>query len=306
MAKAREVEVGAGPGAHIAALATRQHGVIAYRQLRLMGLSERAIAHRVRAGSLHRAHRGVYLVGHQALAPLARHAAGLLAIGPGSSLTYETAGVLSGMCRERDGPIHVSLVTHGRVHRPGIRVHKLTAELPKDEQRVHDGLPVTAPARTLLDLASVLPARELGWALEEALRTRVVLLAGIEEILRRYPRRRGAHRLRELVTEHSGDPALTRSEAERRLLDLVRDAGLPQPATNVRLLSYEVDALWPAQNLVVEVDGFAFHGTRAAFERDRNRDAQLQLAGYRVLRLTWRQITRDQLATVGTLARALG
>ncbi len=88
---------------------------------------------------------------------------------------------------------------------------------------------------------------------------------------------------------------MTRSEAERKLLELLRDARLPPPETNARVLGYEVDFLWRAQKLVVEVDGYAFHGHRAAFERDRAKDQVLVAAGYRVIRVTWRQLEREPL-----------
>jgi very-short-patch-repair endonuclease len=101
------------------------------------------------------------------------------------------------------------------------------------------------------------------------------------------------------------EPSLTRSEAERRLLALIRAARLPPPRTNVRVGGFEVDMLWPAERLVVEIDGFAFHGGCAAFERDRRRDAQLLARGYRVLRITWRQLTREPHAVVATIAAAL-
>jgi very-short-patch-repair endonuclease len=100
-------------------------------------------------------------------------------------------------------------------------------------------------------------------------------------------------------------PSLTRSEAERRLLSLIRDAGLPAPRTNVRIGPYEVDMLWPAARLIVEVDGYAYHASRAAFERDRARDAELQARGYRVIRITWRQIEATAHAVVARLAAAL-
>jgi very-short-patch-repair endonuclease len=100
------------------------------------------------------------------------------------------------------------------------------------------------------------------------------------------------------------EPALTRSQAERGLLELIRAARLPRPETNVRVERHEVDFLWRAARLVAEVDGYAFHGTRGAFERDRRRDADLQAAGWRVLRITWRRLAEEPEAVVATLARA--
>jgi len=89
------------------------------------------------------------------------------------------------------------------------------------------------------------------------------------------------------------------------MLDLIRAARLPAPLTNTKIGAYEVDFLWPAERLVVEVDGFAFHGPRAAFERDRRRDAELQALGYRVLRITWRRLVEEPEAVVALIAAAL-
>jgi very-short-patch-repair endonuclease len=100
-------------------------------------------------------------------------------------------------------------------------------------------------------------------------------------------------------------PAITRSEAERRLLKLIRDANLPLPLTNVRLHGHTVDFCWPQNRLIVEFDGFAFHGHRRAFERDRKRDRTLVAAGYRVIRITWRQLTDEPLAVIASVAQAL-
>jgi very-short-patch-repair endonuclease len=101
------------------------------------------------------------------------------------------------------------------------------------------------------------------------------------------------------------EPRLTRSEAERRLVKLVRAARLPLPVTNTRLAGWEVDAFWPRHRVVVEVDGYAYHGNRAAFERDRRKDAALVAAGYRVVRITWRQLADEPHAVVALLARLL-
>ena len=111
-------------------------------------------------------------------------------------------------------------------------------------------------------------------------------------------------RLRVLL-ERGNHPTLTRSHAERRLLALLRRSGCPNPETNRRLTGYEVDLLWTAQRLVVEFDGFQFHAERAAFERDRRRDAELQARGYRVIRVTWRQLIDDPEAVVDRIQRTL-
>jgi very-short-patch-repair endonuclease len=107
------------------------------------------------------------------------------------------------------------------------------------------------------------------------------------------------------VLARGEEPRLTRSEAERRMLRLIRAARLPVPATNARVGRFEVDALWERERLIVEVDGFAFHGSRPAFERDRRRDAELLTLGYRVLRVTWRQLVDEPEAVVALIAAAI-
>ena len=103
----------------------------------------------------------------------------------------------------------------------------------------------------------------------------------------------------------TGTPALTRSEAEERLLTLIRSAELPAPETNIRIGRHEVDLVWRDQRLIVEVDGFRFHSSRSAFERDRRRDAELGTLGFRVMRVTWRQIVDEPQALIARLATAL-
>jgi very-short-patch-repair endonuclease len=172
--------------------------------------------------------------------------------------------------------------------RRGLRVHR-SASL---NAAVHLGLPLTTAARTLHDLAPLLTQGELDRAVEEAL---IRGLADPEELTTRPALRRAT----------IDEPQITRSEAERRLRRLVKAARLPRAVTNVRVAGWEVDAFWPAHNLVVEVDGFAYHGNRAAFERDRRKDAALVAAGYRVIRITWRQLVDEPHVVVALLARLL-
>jgi very-short-patch-repair endonuclease len=299
----------------VGALASAQHGVVSRRQLALAGLGRGAIEHRLRQGRLHVVHRGVYLVGHRAAPPWANEAAALLACGDGAALSHATAAVVWRLLdpgpadgvdarHPRRAPIEVT-VPPGRRSLPRqlLRPHR-TRELGAGEVAIRHGLRVTSPARTLLDLSATASERELRRAVEEALRTRLATAAELAALVASRARRPGTKALRELVTRDEA-PALTRSEAEERLLELVRGAGLPAPVTNVRVGGYEVDALWRDRRLIVEVDGFAFHSTRAAFERDRRRDADLQALGYRVLRLTWRALQRDRDRVIAQLAQLL-
>lgn len=228
----------------------------------------------------------------------------MLACGPRALLSFAAAGALIGMTSQTSEPFDVTVVGRDPGRRPAIRVH-VVARLAARDATMLDGVPVTAPARTILDLATVLDDRELRWAVEDARVRRLVRTSDLEAVLRRYPGRHGAARLRSVLERVSASPQLTRSKAERLLIDLIREARLPPPQANARLEGWEVDLLWRDQALVVEMDGFATHRTREAFERDRRRDATLQAAGYRVVRLTWRRIGEEPLAVAALLAGLL-
>jgi very-short-patch-repair endonuclease len=168
----------------------------------------------------------------------------------------------------------------------------------------HRGIPVTSPARTLLDLAAVAPSHDLERAFDEALTQRLTTTASLTAAVERAQGHHGAGRVRALLAR-SEEPALTRSEAERRFLALVREARLPAPMVNAHVAGYLVDFLWRDSRLIVEIDGYRFHSSRAAFERDRLRDAELNAAGFRVVRVTWRQLVEEPVAVIARLARAL-
>lgn len=258
--------------AAIVALARRRHGVVNTAQLVQAGFGHNAIAAKVERGWLRRLHRGVYLVGALETA-LTRPAAALLATGPNAVLSHRTAATLWQLLPpEPDGPIHITLLNANRRSRHGIAIHRAQAA---DTGRRY-GLRVMSPAQTLRDIERT---PEYERAYNEA------------QVLRLIPR--------------DARDAMTRSEAERRLLDLIQRAGLPRPRTNVAVRGHEVDFYWPEQRLVVEFDGWAYHSTRAAFERDRTRDAELQLAGERVIRVTHRQLTRRPEELVARFATGL-
>lgn len=185
----------------------------------------------------------------------------------------------------------------------GVRIHRVR-DLLSDEVTMLDGIPVTTPARTLLDIAGTLPSRQVEQALAKALRMRAVTRVELARMLERHPRHRGAPLLGRLL-DTDGEPAFTRSEGEEKLLAITRSAGLPAPALNVTVLGHEVDFLWRSARLVADVDGYAFHSSASSFAADRQRDAELTSAGYRVLRFTWADLTDRHLATVVRLAQAL-
>jgi very-short-patch-repair endonuclease/predicted transcriptional regulator of viral defense system len=289
----------------VAEVAAAQYGVITRAQLAALGLGFGAIDHRVATGRLHRLHRGVYAVGHTALVPLARELAAVLACGPDAVLSHHSAAALWGLRPDPGADIDVTVGRSGASHsRPGLRVHR-TRSLDARDIRLRRGIPTTSPARTLVDLAATATQRELERAVDEAqvrgLARRGELLNAVQHAA---PGRRGSTLLTQ-VLRGEGAPTLTRSEAEDRLLGLIAAARLPRPEVNVRVCGHEVDLLWRDSRLVVEVDGYAFHSTRTAFERDRARDADLQAGDFRVLRVTWRQIADQPYALIARIAQAL-
>jgi very-short-patch-repair endonuclease len=190
-----------------------------------------------------------------------------------------------------------------RRRRPGVRLHR-SNDLEPDEVTSVDGIPTTTVARTLLDFAAVAASRELEQALAHAERHELVSTEELAQVMARHPKHRGVRALRRLVPENA-EPALVRSLAEERLTELVRKAQLPNPQTVTRAAGIEVDFLWRAERLVVEVDGFAFHSSRRRFERDRDRDGLLLARGFQVMRVTWRQLANEPELIIGRLAQAL-
>jgi very-short-patch-repair endonuclease len=293
------------PDLIIGALAGKQRGVVSRRQLLRAGVGGGAIDHRLATGRLHRIRQGIYLVGHAVPPRLADEMAALLACGCGAVLSHRTAARIWRLVALQAGPGEIDVTTPGRDpgRKPGIRIHRIGTLDRRDVRKVAD-LPITAPARTLLDLAGEASTREVERALADGEARHLVSRREVIALLARSRRHRGTAALRKLVAADRA-PALTRSEAEERLLALVGSAQLPPPGVNIRLGRHEVDFRWREQGLVVEVDGFRFHSSRLAFERDRLRDAELQAHGWRVIRVTWRQIAHQREAVVARIAAAL-
>jgi very-short-patch-repair endonuclease len=155
-----------------------------------------------------------------------------------------------------------------------------------------------------VDLAEHSPEREIERAVDEGITRRLVTPASIAAAVQRLRGRRGASRL-EALLKRDIEPAFTRSEAEERLLALIRESGLPTPEVNAIVGQHVVDFVWRDRGLIAETDGYRFHSTRSAFERDRARDAELMAADFRVIRITWRQLEAEPLAIVARLAQAL-
>jgi very-short-patch-repair endonuclease len=268
-------------------LVRRQHGVITRSQLLELGLSKAAIAHRLRTGRLHRLHRGVYVIGGRKVDCLARWMAAVLACGRDAVLSHHSAAELWGIRRPRGGRLEVSVGERMRRRPPGIHVHRRSG-LSRVDRRLHRGIPVTSPARTLVDLAGGLQRAGLESAVNEADRLDLIHPEQLRRELDAVKGQHGIGRLRELLNRRSF--RLTDSELERRFLALVRFARLPMPETRQVVSGFRVDFFWPDLGLVVETDGLRYHRTPAQQARDRRRDQAHTAAGLAVLRFTNAQI----------------
>jgi very-short-patch-repair endonuclease len=283
--------------------ARRQHGVVTREQLRGLGISARQVDGALARGELRPLHRGVYLVG-PLTPPHAREIAAVLACGAHAAISHRSASYLYGLLPypAQLGPIDVTIKGRHTGRHPGIRLHR-TATLSPHEIRERRGIPVTAPPRTVIDLAGCCTPLEPEEAVAEAFALRLTNRTQLLRAISDRPGRRGIARLRRLL---DGGPKRTRSVPERHLLSLLRAAKLPEPETNFRVAGWEVDLDGPGHRLVVEVDGYAAHSSPRAFERDRHKDAELTALGLTVRRFSARQVRNRPGAVVAWVSQALG
>jgi very-short-patch-repair endonuclease len=272
--------------ARVAAIAGRQHGVVAIGQLRSLGLSRKAVNHRIEAGRLHRVHRGVYAVGHADLSAEGRRVAAVLAVGGGprgdgvsvlahwgAAVSHRSAAALWVILPASDGPSDVIVAGNGgKVGRPGIRVHRSLSLRPSDVI-LRNRVPLTNPRRTIQDLRYAVSVRAPGsisaWELRKAIRQANVIGLPIDE-------------------EDRADR--TRGDLESAFLAICRRHRLAPPEVDVRIGPFLVDCLWRAERLVVEIDSYPHHRGRATFQDDRGRELELMRLGYHVLHVSEAQI----------------
>lgn len=269
-----------------------------------LGVGRGSIARRMEAGRLHPLHRGVYAVGHARLSARGRLMAAVLACGDGALASHRSAGREWGFWRAASSRPDVTALRRSRAGIPGIVLHQ-TRALHPDDRVVRDGIPLTSVARTLFDMAEAVSLRRLRQAFEDAERLRLLDLRAVDAVRGRSTGRHGLWAVGLVLGDLGPSVPDTRSELERAFVQLCRDTGLPLPATNVSVAGFEADALWPQERLVVELDGYAFHRSRTAFENDRVRDAGLQLAGHRVVRVTHRRLLDDPDEVAGTIRSLL-
>ena len=295
-----------GVDAFIAELAGRQHGVVASWQLTTAGIARGVVFHRLESGRLHPLHRGVYAVGHACVSLRGRMMAAALSCGPRGVVSHASSASLSCVI-----PL-VSRWTDVTVPRPlrarsGVILH--TSVLPSDEVTRVDGIPTTTVARTLLDLAAVLDARRLERCINEAEVRRLGSQLSLPDLLDRYPRRRGTGTIREILAAGRLGSDVTREELEARFRAFLIERSISLPAFNAPLRAggstMEVDCVWRAARLIVELDGRGAHNTDRAIERDKRRDRLLAASGWLVVRVTWRQLHREPVELERDLRRTI-
>jgi very-short-patch-repair endonuclease len=288
----------------IAAFAAPRHGVVSLGELTDLGLGERGVQHRAAAGHLHRLHDGVYAVGHRGVGVDGRRRAAVLACGEGAALSHRSAAALWGMCPDDPLAWHVTArwQARGRAQPRGVVRHWSRVLSPEDVVAVRH-VWVTTVAWTLVDLAAVVSRAELERAIQEAEVLGILDVAAVLAVLDRCRGRRGTGVLRRLLEPAAN--GITRSELEARFARLCRRAALPLPVFNVRIEGFEVDALWPDERVIVELDGARFHRTRRGFEADRRRDSALAAAGYVVIRVTWRRLHEEPRTLTDELRRLI-
>jgi very-short-patch-repair endonuclease len=274
-------------------IAERQHGVVARCQLGSLGVRRGEVEARLRRGSLHQLHRGVYAVGHRVLTQEARWVAAVFAFGAGAVLSHRSAGQLWRIVPMR--AIEPEVIRAGFVRgRPGLVVHRVS--LPADEVTMVDGIPVTTAARAVFDLASMSTPREVERAFHELEVRRLWGSVSVAGLVERYPGHRGVATLRTVLGSKL-PVAITRNDFEERFVAVLDAHGLPRPRFNatlhVRGRFFEPEALWDDQRLIAELDGGGAHQTDRAFHSDRKRDRALLAEGYRTTRVTWHQL-RDE------------
>jgi len=259
-------------------------GIATFAELRAAGLTEAKILWRLRTGALLEEYPGVYRVGHRAPSTEATYMAAVKACGEGALLAGRAAAHLWGLIKGPAQPPEVISLTERRI--PGIVTHRARRQ-PGADGAKHRGIPVTTVARTLVDLAAVLPADALGRACHEAGVLHGTTPKSVREVIGRRPGSRGVGKLRRII---SGEEKVVLSRLEERFVQRLEAAELPLPVTNRVAGGRRVDCRWPERRLTVELDSYTYHSSRHAWERDRRREREAYARGDQFRRYTWEDV----------------
>lgn len=271
----------------IAQIAVRQHGNVKRSQLLSLGVASTSINRRLRLGRLYRVYPGVYAVGRPPATALEKVAAAVLACGDRAALSHSSAMTLWGFWKRWDEPFEVSIAGDRRPK--GIKAHRPVGLLRRDI-RIQQGIPVTSPARTLLDNAPKMRPRSLRRTINDGRRSGLITVEDLADVVRRFPRHPGAPLLKPHANTTQNP---TRSDFEDDFLPFCEHYGLPTPRLNTIIHGYEVDAYFEAERVIVELDGWGFHQDRDSFEGDRERDATMLEHDLPTVRITRRRLRRE-------------
>jgi predicted transcriptional regulator of viral defense system len=293
-------------------LARVQHGVLSLDQLQALGLSTRAVSHRVAAGRLHRIHRGVYsLVPRELLKREGLYMAAVLACGEGAVLSHRSAARLHGLGNYGNHRIEVTVPKRSTRTHSGVAVHTSTT-LTQADVTVVNSIPTTTIPRALFDIGEAVTPRQLERAFDQADAMQALDLNEIQDQIARNPTRPAARAVRHLLQTHYIGSTPTENDFEDAFLALTRSLNLPDPTPQFYIdpgdgePPIRADFAWPALKIAVETDGRRTHGTRQAFESDRRRDQRLTAAGWTVIRTTWRQLMQRPHELKPVLLKLLG
>ena len=290
--------------AEVARLASAQGGAVGRAQLRGMGVGRGAIDHRISHERLHRTLQGVYLAGHTAETELAPYWAALIGGGPASYITAGSALELYGALEREDGPVHITVIAGRRRRRRGVIPHRTRRFNPEDFGLLDGTLPITSPARATLDYAEYATPRELERVVNVLHFKGLATPQELYDVMARTPGRHGTALLKAVLARHDG-PARFRSGGEGIVLALLKRARLPRPEVNAIAEGKEIDFLYREPKVAIELDGGAAHGTPAAVDHDRRKDAYMRSKGYEVLRYSWWQIEEDTEAVIAEISAKL-
>src|SRR3954467_14461173 len=283
-----------GVDAAMAMLAERQRGVASRAQLVRIGASDDGIDRRIRAGRLHVIHRGVYAVGRRHLSREARYVAALLFAGDGAVLSHRSAADVWELRSPKEPRIDVTVPLDRRGD-PSVTIHR--DAIDRIETTTRNGMQVTKPLRTLLDLATAVDDKELERAIRQAVYRRLTTTARLAEAVQERPGHRGTKAMKKALINLGEAPGRTRSELEEKFPRFLKKHDLPMPELNVEMnvrgRRIEADCVWHDQRLIVELDGRDAHDSTPAFESDRARDSALMASHWRVVRVTTRRMQQD-------------
>jgi Transcriptional regulator, AbiEi antitoxin len=284
----------------LAVLARSSHGVVTRQQLFRAGITRLEIQRRLERGALLRVHRGVYRVGHRAPSVESSYLAAVRACGEGALLSGRAAAHVYGLIKGNAPAPEVTVRTDRHVK--GVTTRRAKHGIDPRDVTIHRGIPITTVPRTLVDLAATLAPGDLARAVHEAAVRYKVKPEHVEAVLGRRPNIPGATKLRRVLR---GDTPTTLSELERGFLSLLTNAGLPLPQTNRPAGGRYVDCRWPKRRLTVELDSYAFHHTRHAWEQDRRREREAYARGDDFRRYTWGDVFEQREATDTELRQLL-